>query len=422
MGPEPCSVGTVILHNPVTLENKRVNPDELAKTLGHRGENVDNREVQEGIIDISGSMDDYSFAKDDNEDEKIEIELNPEEVESEFRSFSNNECLSIYKRLYKQDPKGVLEEIAAGGMVMRYLVQNHANKITRLLLHPFQVIMLDVNTWPYNSNYLQWLPEALLLVIYKFLLEASDNDNVNQGPYQLPIPRNPIQITLKSLKGNTWNFMVDKTFTVLQIKRALDPLNTHPTVRLIFSGKALEDDKTLGYYKIGNGDTLLVIYSLAQQGAQTGDSDSVSDEVVEEEEELKIITENDYQEHSISVETNRSLEYLCLQIWELLGLKPNEHSLWQGFQDLMVGWYVHDCSFSVVFLVWYLYVFGNIVDYRCIVPICPLSKILLPLSLIILNNNAWNRAKLSLRLVPTLLLVLNSATCPERLVVVTVNR
>jgi hypothetical protein len=73
-------VGTIVLLDPTTgdvsidyrylfsLKTSSVKPEMLAKDLGKRGHSVDNREVKEAImvcLDVSGSMADNSFSKDE---------------------------------------------------------------------------------------------------------------------------------------------------------------------------------------------------------------------------------------------------------------------------------------------------------------------------------------------------------------------
>lgn len=337
-GPEPCAVGTAVLYDPLTRASKSVRPDDLAKTLGQAGEAVDNREVLEAIIvclDISGSMDDYSFARDDNEDELIQVELTSQEVDTELNSLSTCEWLPILKRLYKTKPDEVYEEIGAEGMISKFIVDHHRVKLSRLLMHPFQVIIIDVETWPANSNYLQWLPDTVLSYIYTLVAEAEDAEKHVKPKNALPTPKNPITLYVKSLRGDQRDLKVDRSFTVSQIKRALDPNTPQPGIRLIYQGQILEDGEALSTYGIQDHSVLVAIWSATQVQANANpEEEEVEDQNLQT---IKITTEGDETEHDVQVDPLSTIQYLRYQLWEQLELRPSKHSIWQGFQDVD-GW------------------------------------------------------------------------------------
>jgi hypothetical protein len=61
-----------------------------------------------------------------------------------------------------------------------------------------------------------------------------------------------MQIFVKALKGETYVFDLDKNDNVLEIRKQLSSKTGIPVeeIRLIFTGKQLEDGRTLKYYKI----------------------------------------------------------------------------------------------------------------------------------------------------------------------------
>lgn len=390
VGPEPCSVGTAVLYNPYTKQSKSVRPDDLAKTLGQAGEAVDNREVTEAImvcLDTSGSMDDYSFSKEDNEDEKIDIEMTPTEVENEIKEISKWEWIPILKNLFKTKRNEVFAEIAAEGMIAKFITENYKEKLSRFLMDPFLVVIqLDMPLWPVNCNFLQWLPDTVLNKIYEIVQILPEQ----KTEFSLPIPRNPITVNFISLKGDKkWSFEVDRTFKVSLIKKALihaqqqhalqssssSSQQQKHEVKLIFRGSFMEDGNTLGDYDVVDGSTVSTVWTITDIveekkqiprvadadperedeeedggedeegiGGLFGDDDDDENDVSRRDNEgeenfieITITTEHDEKDHVLRVDANRSIQYLRYILWEQLDCRPSQFSLWQGFQDVN-GW------------------------------------------------------------------------------------
>ena len=71
-------------------------------------------------------------------------------------------------------------------------------------------------------------------------------------------------IFIKTLTGKSIHVSFDQGMTILSIKQHITELEQIPVEqqRLIFSGKQLEDDKTLGYYNIPSGSTVHLVLRL----------------------------------------------------------------------------------------------------------------------------------------------------------------
>ncbi len=73
-----------------------------------------------------------------------------------------------------------------------------------------------------------------------------------------------MQIFIKTLTGRKQQFNFEPENTVLQIKQALQEKEgiDVPQIRLIYSGKQLSDEKSLGEYNITAGGTIHMVLQL----------------------------------------------------------------------------------------------------------------------------------------------------------------
>lgn len=73
-----------------------------------------------------------------------------------------------------------------------------------------------------------------------------------------------MQIFVKTLTGRKQQFNFEPESTVLAVKQALQEKEgiTVDQIRLIFSGKQLSDEKTLGFYNIAAGGTIHMVLQL----------------------------------------------------------------------------------------------------------------------------------------------------------------
>ena len=73
-----------------------------------------------------------------------------------------------------------------------------------------------------------------------------------------------MQIFVKTITGKTIPFEVKATDTIESIKAMIQDKEEIPTnkQRLVFTGKKLEDWRTLSNYNIQQGSTLLLVLSL----------------------------------------------------------------------------------------------------------------------------------------------------------------
>jgi len=71
-------------------------------------------------------------------------------------------------------------------------------------------------------------------------------------------------IFIKTLTGKSIHVSYDQDMTILSIKQEITKVEQIPVEqqRLIFSGKQLEDDKTLRYYNIPSGSTVHLVLRL----------------------------------------------------------------------------------------------------------------------------------------------------------------
>jgi hypothetical protein len=73
-----------------------------------------------------------------------------------------------------------------------------------------------------------------------------------------------MQINIKTLTGNKQSYTFEPTDKVLDVKKALQEKEGIPVdqIRLIFSGKQLNDEKELQEYKIAAGGTIHMVLQL----------------------------------------------------------------------------------------------------------------------------------------------------------------
>jgi hypothetical protein len=129
-GPEPCSVGTVMLYSPMDKTTNSVNPDMLAKKLGSSVSNfeVDDREVQEAIVvllDTSSSMGGYSFGDEDLEnDDDVTITLTPKEVEEQLEQLRSHPHINLYREIAQSGGFKTIEVLKelSDDLSLRYVI------------------------------------------------------------------------------------------------------------------------------------------------------------------------------------------------------------------------------------------------------------------------------------------------------------
>lgn len=73
-----------------------------------------------------------------------------------------------------------------------------------------------------------------------------------------------MRIIAKGLTGKMVQLEVESTTTIEEVKRTLSETDRFgtPSLRLIYSGKALENDKTIGDYGIKEDDTIIHVIML----------------------------------------------------------------------------------------------------------------------------------------------------------------
>ena len=62
-----------------------------------------------------------------------------------------------------------------------------------------------------------------------------------------------MRIEIKDMKGNTKSIDVNKNDTILDVKRKYGYINNV----LKYEGKVLSDNKTISFYEIDDGDTII---------------------------------------------------------------------------------------------------------------------------------------------------------------------
>ncbi|POG70389.1 ubiquitin-related domain-containing protein, partial [Rhizophagus irregularis DAOM 181602=DAOM 197198] len=77
------------------------------------------------------------------------------------------------------------------------------------------------------------------------------------------LPPQPIQIFVKASFGKSHSIFVAPNITVLELKQAIQAkLYIHRPIRLGFSGKILNDSRTLESYKIKRSDTIHILFRI----------------------------------------------------------------------------------------------------------------------------------------------------------------
>lgn len=89
---------------------------------------------------------------------------------------------------------------------------------------------------------------------------------------------NEINITAKTTKGDAYKVTIDKTSTILDLKKALvDQCEIAPEFqRLIYSGHVLKDDQTIETYGIQDGHTIHLVRGKAPSSEKPQGSQSQS--------------------------------------------------------------------------------------------------------------------------------------------------
>eukprot|EP01120_Amphizonella_sp_Union-15-10_P007836 TRINITY_DN2696_c0_g1_i5.p1 TRINITY_DN2696_c0_g1~~TRINITY_DN2696_c0_g1_i5.p1 ORF type:complete len:1420 (+),score=325.81 TRINITY_DN2696_c0_g1_i5:55-4314(+) len=308
-GPEPCSVGTVILYDPLSGESKGVNPNILAKSLNDPSGMefmADDREVLEAImvcLDVSSSMN--GDAWDDDKDESSGITFTKEELDIELKRFREHPHLDFYRTMYQGSSAKnmVIGEVKSQSLVLAQLCDKYPQKILEILAEKPTKTFAD---------------------------DTEDEESEDKESDIVPEPKNPMQLFIKTLNGQTITIMADKDWTIATFKKAIQKKRTSgftsTDIRLIFAGKQLQDNLTLKDFNIHQEATIHLLLRLGSAPEMGKRKITLKDRIFR-------------TKFEITVDTSITVYELKLKLWKRNSYDvPYTFSLWSNMREIGDGW------------------------------------------------------------------------------------
>jgi len=183
----------------------------------------------------------------------------------------------------------VLAEIGSHSSLRDALVKQHANAVRELLLNG------DVPA------------------------EEADSDDEEEPRVKNADPTETYQIFVKSMTGKTVTIDVDPTFTIQDVKNAVNAKSSSKqAMRLIFAGRQPADKQQLGDLEIRAGSTLFQAYDFAKTAAAK---------------ETFNIRDRYGRSYAITMRTNKTVLDMKFKIWDEVGERPNNCSLWTNLRS-----------------------------------------------------------------------------------------
>uniref|UniRef100_A0A6B2KXV2 UBC core domain-containing protein n=1 Tax=Arcella intermedia TaxID=1963864 RepID=A0A6B2KXV2_9EUKA len=294
-GPEPCSVNTHRLFNPLTGATQEIDPGALAKALGSGHESSyeleDDREIKEVIMvcfDKSGSMGGTCFPDMIKPSETPEKKYSIAELATLLTTLKQHPRINIFRSIFKRYPnlrKEVIEEISNLNEGFKQLSK--------------------------TSSFLEVMNQKPDVDV-KFIGDENEEEKLKPE-----IPKEGgTQIFVRSVNGKTKVLNVELSFTIRELKVLLNhkwerDLNTG--VRLVFAGKHLEDEKTLSSYNIKKESTLWDDIAPTNSILELKVLDRLSGRTIDLKVPTKIIT---------------SIEAFQDYIWPKVIHPPSSYSVW----------------------------------------------------------------------------------------------